>query len=103
MLSSWSRIPSLLLVQGDLVALQIGDIAPADCELADPKDSVIHCRVGDAVKTSFLQDGYHSTLPTGRTTVPKDSELFLQLCNGMRLFRVTETPLEKFLRKPIGA
>ena len=103
MQASWSRIPSLLLVQGDLVALQIGDIAPADCELADPRDNTIRCQVGDPVKTSAVQDDYHSNLPVGRTTVSQDSELFLQLCNGMRVFRVTESPLEAFLRKPSGA
>lgn len=27
----WNRIPSLLIVEGDLIALQCGDIAPADC------------------------------------------------------------------------
>ena len=29
----WHRLPSLLLVEGDFIALQLGDTAPADCEL----------------------------------------------------------------------
>ena len=29
----WHKVPSLLLVKGDFIALQIGDIAPADCEV----------------------------------------------------------------------
>ena len=29
----WHKIPSLLLVKGDFIALQLGDTAPADCEL----------------------------------------------------------------------
>jgi hypothetical protein len=29
----WHKIPSLLLVEGDFVALQLGDTAPADCTL----------------------------------------------------------------------
>lgn len=102
-MASWSRIPSLLLVAGDVVALQIGDIAPADCELLDPNDKAIRCKVGDSMKTAFVQEGFLSTLPSGRTTIQKDSDAFLQLCNGMRIFRVTETPLETFLRKPTGA
>ena len=30
-LASWTTIPSLLLVKGDWIALQVGDIAPASC------------------------------------------------------------------------
>lgn len=29
----WHKIPSLLLVEGDFIALQLGDTAPADCKL----------------------------------------------------------------------
>lgn len=29
----WHKVPSLLLVEGDFVALQIGDITPADCKV----------------------------------------------------------------------
>jgi hypothetical protein len=31
---SWHKIPSLLLVPGDFIALQTGDVAPADCKIA---------------------------------------------------------------------
>ncbi len=30
---NWIKLPSLLLVEGDFIALQLGDTAPADCEL----------------------------------------------------------------------
>ena len=29
----WHKVPSLLLVKGDFIALQLGDIAPAECKL----------------------------------------------------------------------
>ena len=29
----WHKVPSLLLVEGDFIALQLGDIAPANCKL----------------------------------------------------------------------
>ncbi|GKY99438.1 hypothetical protein MPSEU_000898300 [Mayamaea pseudoterrestris] len=39
-------------------------------------------------------------LPVGRSTFPKNSEHFLPLCNGLRVFLVMETPLKKSLRTP---
>lgn len=30
----WHKVPSLLIVEGDFIALQLGDIAPVDCKLA---------------------------------------------------------------------
>jgi hypothetical protein len=97
--ASWSRVPSLLLVQGDYIALQVGDTAPADCVLVDNVEEPVRFCVGDRV-TSF--HGIVSELPLGRTTLPVNSDNLLLLCNGMRVFVVTETPLVRFLRKPAG-
>jgi hypothetical protein len=91
-------------VRGDLIALQIGDIVPASCELAEKIDPAIRLIVGDTIKTTLIHDDENfAKLPAGRSTIPKGSNLFLPLCNGMRLYIVTETPLESFLRKPAGA
>jgi len=49
--ASWSRIPSLLLVEGDYVALQIGDIVPAECVSVDePRRSL---RIGDTLSPAL--------------------------------------------------
>ena len=101
--AGWSRVPSLLLVKGDIIALQIGDQAPADCRLAAKSTSSTQFRAGELIKTSSIdQDKTISLFPANRSTLSKRSPLFLPLCNGMRVFVVSETPLEDFLRRPVG-
>jgi hypothetical protein len=105
--ASWSGIPSLLLVDGDYVALQVGDISPADCVIANPLSSEEFSCVaaGDRIELSFFGDSPTSIidqLPRGRTTLPIDSDHLLTLCNKMRIFRVQKAPLDDFLhRSPI--
>jgi len=121
--SSWSRIPSLLLVEGDYIALQIGDIAPADCTLiplSSPHEGqqqpntaagaadVVVIKAGTTVTLGMIGEGSSSAahlaskLPQGRSTVPADSPHLLTLCNGTRLYRVVATPMAEFVRHETG-
>jgi hypothetical protein len=100
--ASWSRIPTLLLVQGDLIGLQIGDIAPATCRTLEGKASVVFEK-GDTISleaSNNTVEGIVSKFPKGRTTLPTDSDELLDLCNNIRVFEIMETPLVAFLREP---
>jgi hypothetical protein len=102
---SWCRIPTLLLVKGDHIALQIGDVAPADCKLIEEHNIPINLKAGEIITLDTFQETSNLTAgkwPRGRTTLPKDSDRLLTLCNNMRIFEVTETPLEAFLKQPRG-
>mmetsp|Transcript_20940 Transcript_20940/g.23211 ORF Transcript_20940/g.23211 Transcript_20940/m.23211 type:complete len:1321 (-) Transcript_20940:439-4401(-) len=102
---SWSRVPTLLLVEGDRIALQVGDTAPAKCRVLEGKKSMnvfesghkitLDVSCGESVASLVGQ------LNRGRTTLPShDSDGLLTLCNDVRIFEVLETPLEAFLREP---
>lgn len=100
---SWGRIPSLLLVHGDHIAMQIGDTAPANCRLAEDGMKVIG--VGDRITVDSFGAGTASvvgTLPRGRSTLENDSDHLLSLCNNMRIFVLLESPLESFLLQRNG-
>jgi len=102
---SWCRVPSLLLVQGDHIALQIGDVAPASCKLIEEHKVSVHLKAGEIITLNTFQETSNLTAgkwPRGRTTLPKDSDRLLTLCNNMRIFQVTETPLDAFLKQPRG-
>ena len=100
-IAQWTRIPSLLLVEGDIIALQIGDMVPANsCFVELPS---IQLKRGDRLTLeSFgeLEGDVLAELPTGRTTISPQSEHLLTLCNRIRLVRVLETPVIEFLRRP---
>lgn len=108
--ASWTRLPSMLLVQDDLVALQIGDIAPAHSHLLD--NPQIQLQRGDRLSLELLQESLSqvlSSLPRGRTTLSsnladmgKSSHHFLTLCNRMHIFRVEEIPLQEFIHRSPG-
>lgn len=100
---SWSRIPSLLLVQGDHIALQVGDAAPAPCRVLEGKEPMAVFEVGQKITLESLGESVNRVigkLPKGRSTLPSKSDELLTLCNGIRIFEVLETPLEGFLRQP---
>ena len=102
---SWCRVPSLLLVQGDHIALQIGDVAPASCKLIEEHKVSVHLKAGEIITLKTFQETSNLTAgkwPRGRTTLPKDSDRLLTLCNNMRIFQVIETPLDAFLKQPRG-
>jgi hypothetical protein len=104
-----------LLAEGDIIALQIGDIAPADCvQVAPPSSSTRHAmlrvKAGDLLSLESLRlssDEIISQLPAGRSTLPPGSDHLLTLCNGMIIFMVEKAPLHEFIRhssgKPNGA
>lgn len=103
---SWSRIPSLLLVHGDHIALQVGDTVPANCRLVETSKSD-HRIIGAGDRITLAKFKETTTtvtanLPRGRTTLKNDSENLLTLCNNMRIFVVLETPLDTFLRQRKG-
>ena len=106
---SWSRVPALLLVRGDLIALQVGDVAPCKCRVLNTEggEQKISAEfdVGETItvrKSSESEENIKqiiSDLPKGRTTFPPDSNKLLQLCNGMTVFKVLETPIVPLLRE----
>jgi hypothetical protein len=105
--ASWARIPSLLLVAGDYIALQVGDIAPASCAIVDPSSSnkVSTIASGDRIELSSFGNTLASVmnqLPRGRSTLPMDSDHLLTICNKMRVFRVQKAPLDDFIHRSQG-
>eukprot|EP00536_Pseudo-nitzschia_multiseries_P013726 jgi/Psemu1/327288/estExt_fgenesh1_pg.C_6050003 len=102
---SWSRVPTLLLVKGDRIALQVGDTAPAKCRVLEGKKSMTVVQIGQEI-TFYDSSGENvgslvGKISRGRTTLPShDSDGLLRLCNDVRIFEVLETPLESFLREP---
>ncbi|KAG7347008.1 hypothetical protein IV203_006077 [Nitzschia inconspicua] len=100
--ASWSRIPTLLLVEGDRIALQIGDVAPAICRIMKGDVSKTFEK-GQKISLESCEktmDGVVGNLPKGRTTLPPNSDELLDVCNNMQIFQLMETPLEGFLREP---
>lgn len=122
----WHRIPTLLLVEGDFIALKVGDIAPAKCRpvsfSSSPLDDGI-IEAGErltvhslpqmtketllfqdtatpkAVKTSTAKNNGGGLLPLGRYSVKYHSNELLLLANGVRIFVLLGTPIDSFLRK----
>jgi hypothetical protein len=100
----WARIPSLLLVDGDIIALQIGDRIPANSSFVDLP--TIHLKRGDRLTLDSFGEteaDVFAELPVGRNTISSRSEHLMTLCNRIRLVRVLETPLSEFLRRPAVA
>jgi hypothetical protein len=91
---------SLITRARDYVALQVGDIAPAMCVSLRTDH---HLNEGERFE-HFATDKEFSpaSIPSGRTTIPPNSQVLLSLCNLMEIFVVKEAPIEKFLRRPSG-
>jgi len=122
----WHRIPSLLLVKGDFVALKVGDTAPTKCKVvktsnekndSDNDDGNPVIEAGERLTVDSLTPSVRDTLtlsrtsaknkkssllPPGRSTLKYHSEEMLLLANGVRIFVLLETPLDSFLRKEDG-
>jgi len=125
----WHRIPSLLLVEGDFIALKVGDTAPVKCRplsLSSSSSSSGIIEAGERLtvqslpqktkETLAFQDapptkaaknsnakgsggGGGRLLPQGRYSVKYHSNELLLLANGVRIFVLLETPIDLFLRK----
>lgn len=104
----WYRIPVLLLAKGDIIALQVGDVAPARCMLLSSDSLRSKCTIegGEMITASTFGDLWGLSpcqkFPPGKSTVPSNSCKLMELCNNMSLFVLEETPLEPFLRLPNG-
>lgn len=103
---SWTRIPSLLLVDGDYIALQVGDIAPACCVMViGDKLSSVKTSTGERITLELLgetSDQVLRNLPKGRSSLSSDSEHVLTLCNRKRIFWILDAPLKDFIYRPAG-
>jgi len=103
---SWSRVPTLLLVKGDHVALQVGDIAPAQCRILNDGGYAAaggyEVAGGDRITSESFGIQQTGPLPKGRTLLPRGSQRLLDLCNRLRIFVLLESPLDEYLRRPLG-
>mmetsp|Transcript_32820 Transcript_32820/g.67159 ORF Transcript_32820/g.67159 Transcript_32820/m.67159 type:complete len:1431 (+) Transcript_32820:87-4379(+) len=120
----WHRIPTLLLVEGDFIALKVGDTAPAKCRPLSSSSSsddgiieagerltvqslpkmtketlVFHDTPTPKAAKNSNQKGGGGLLPQGRYSVKYHSNELLLLANGVRIFVLLETPIDLFLRK----
>lgn len=110
----WSRVPSLLLVKGDWIALQIGDVGPASCMLKRYGAAPMYIEVGERLTVEHFAstaEQLTSTLPRGRRTLSVGSssngseggglvdDHFLTMCNNMNIFTIVESPIDVFLRR----
>ena len=96
---AWHKLPSLLLVEGDVIAMQVGDISPARCKL--PNGQTIEAF--ERITTTTLGRtpvSITNSLPKGKTTVSTDSLHLLTFCNGMFVCTIEESPLQAFLNRP---
>jgi hypothetical protein len=118
--SSWTTLPSLLLVQGDWIALQVGDIAPANCTMITPRAAAPAAATTTTTTRTFAageritMESLHCTidsvttkLPLGRTTLPtlptiKSCDHFLTLCNHLQIFILNESPISSSLKRTTG-
>ena len=113
--ASWTTIPSLLLVKGDWIALQVGDIAPANCTTirittTSTTTTPTTFAAGERITMEALHcttDSVIANLPAGRTTLQKShtltsSEHFLMLCNNMQICILNESPIISSLERNSG-
>ena len=101
-------------MKGDWIALQVGDIAPANCT------TIRIATISTTTPTTFAageritMEALHCTtdsvianLPAGRTTLQKShtltsSEHFLMLCNNMQICVLNESPIISSLERNSG-
>lgn len=112
----WVRLPSLVLVEDDLIALAAGDEAPATVEELDGGIS----GTGSGDKEEHGKQGGQQLLRRGspvafrpgaradfrhRSVLAADSPQLLQLSGDLRVFRVVDggAPLRAFLDETVAA
>ena len=96
---AWHKLPALLLVQGDVIAMQVGDICPAQCKRQNGMTIAALERI-TTITLGCTPISSTSSLPKGKTTVAQDSTHLLTLCNNMFVSTVEESPLNAFLNRP---
>ncbi|TYZ67286.1 hypothetical protein PybrP1_007223 [[Pythium] brassicae (nom. inval.)] len=96
--SQWQRLPMNLLVEGDVVGLMSGDVAPGRVRVV--VDQTLH-PPGAAERAQHVEFPRGSTIPswssqfaeTTRCNATFNPALLLELCGEMRLFEMLETPV----------
>lgn len=106
--ASWSSIPSLLLVKGDWVALQVGDIAPTNCITSCKHDGeTIHINAGERLTMESFgctAESVTTNLPQCRAVLTSHSpNPFLTLCNNMHICTLEDSPVSSSLNRSSGA
>ncbi|KAE8999949.1 hypothetical protein PF010_g15028 [Phytophthora fragariae] len=87
--SQWQRLPMNLLVEGDVVGLMSGDIAPGEVRPVEAdEDQQVYPR--GCKLPSWTR---RHTKDTSRCTATFDPPLLLELCGEMRIFEMQETPV----------
>lgn len=86
--SQWQRLPMNLLVEGDVVGLMSGDIAPGEVRLVESTEQVTYQRGSKLPSWTRRQNK-----DTARCTATFDPPLLLELCGEMRIFEMLETPV----------
>jgi len=123
---TWHRVPKLLLVRGDYIALQVGDTTPAASELICNKNEakMLHNQLSnspsltikggeritldvmnhitqneDSSKRSNFAQKNQTAKKNARVVLDEESTQLLAFNNGMKLFILKETPLQLFLER----
>ncbi|TDH70908.1 hypothetical protein CCR75_002927 [Bremia lactucae] len=89
--SHWQRLPMNLLVEGDMVGLMSGDIAPGNVrpvEVDATEQPHVYAR-GCKLPSWTRRQAKDKT----RCTATFDPPLLLELCGEMRIFEMLETPV----------
>ncbi|GLE07667.1 hypothetical protein PINS_up018270 [Pythium insidiosum] len=98
----WQRLPMNLLVEGDVVALMSGDVAPGDVRPLDVHREASSSASGGATELVFArgtklpasQSQHEPSLQhAARCNATFNAPLLLSLCGDMRVFEMLETPV----------
>jgi len=91
----WHRVPTLLLVENDLIALATSDVAPgAAVEYLAQLDASVTRRPIVLAKGDLVPEKDFT-----RSRISNESDTFLDLCGQVRCFCMQETPAKEFLKK----
>ncbi|RLN68148.1 hypothetical protein BBJ28_00026590, partial [Nothophytophthora sp. Chile5] len=95
--SQWQRLPMNLLVEGDIVGLMSGDIAPGEVRpMETTEGSLEPPELQQPVYprgTKLPSWTHRHVKDTARSTATFDPPLLLELCGEMRIFEMLETPV----------
>ncbi|KAG3240719.1 hypothetical protein PI124_g14387 [Phytophthora idaei] len=89
--SQWQRLPMNLLVEGDVVGLMSGDIAPGEVRPVEVDGNEEQRMYPRGCKLPSWTRRHEKD--TTRCTATFDPPLLLELCGEMRIFEMLETPV----------